>query len=171
MKVTSSKRVFVMSEFSSKIQGPAIIVMGVSGSGKSTVELGLAQRLNCPYLEGDEFHLPSSVEKMAAGVALDDQDRWPWLSQLAAEIGKLIVRHGRVVATCSALKRKYRDWLRLEIGGPVAFIHLVAEPARLADRIASRDRHYMPGSLLQSQLRALERLRRRLGDWSGEEPS
>ena len=145
-----------MSEISPKILGPAIIVMGVSGSGKSTVGLGLAKRLNCPFLEGDEFHLPSSVDKMTAGIALDDEDRWPWLSQLAAEIGKLVGQHGRVVASCSALKRKYRDRLRLEIDGPVVFIHLDAEPASLASRLSLRDRHFMPPSLLQSQLQSLE---------------
>ena len=145
-----------MGEFSSHIQDPAIIVMGVSGSGKFTVGPGLAKRLNCPFLEGDAFHLPGSVDKMAAGIALDDEDRWPWLSQLASEIGKDVIRHGRVVATCSALKRKYRDRLRLEIDAPVVFIHLVAEPASLADRMALRDRHYMPASLLQSQLQSLE---------------
>lgn len=145
-----------MSESSIKIQSSSIIVMGVSGSGKSTVGLGLAKRLSCPFLEGDDFHLPSSVDKMAAGIALGDEDRWPWLSQLAAEIGKLVGQHGCVVASCSALKRQYRDRLRREITGPVIFIHLVAEPASLASRMSLRDGHYMPPSLLQSQLQSME---------------
>ena len=130
--------------------------MGVSGSGKSTVGPGLAERLKCPYLEGDEFHLPSSIDKMAAGIALDDEDRWPWLSRLASNINTLVDESGCVVATCSALKRKYRDRLRQQIGGPVVFIHLVAETTILEERLSARDAHYMPASLLQSQLELLE---------------
>jgi gluconokinase len=142
----------------SKREYPAIIVMGVSGSGKTTVGAGLAERLNCPYLEGDDFHLPESIEKMAAGIALGDDDRWPWLQGLAAGIDASLKQHGGVVATCSALKRKYRDRLRQQIGTPVVFIHLVAEKTNLEQRLFARDAHYMPASLLQSQLQSLEPL-------------
>ena len=145
-----------MSNLLSEIPIPAIIVMGVSGSGKSTVGPSLAKRLQCPYLEGDEFHLPSSIDKMAAGIALSDEDRWPWLSRLAAGINTRVNESKSVVATCSALKRKYRDWLRQQIDGPVIFIHLVAETTVLEKRLSARDAHYMPASLLQSQLEVLE---------------
>ncbi len=145
-----------MSKLPSKIRIPAIVVMGVSGSGKSTVGPSLAERLKCPYLEGDEFHLPSSIDKMAAGIALDDDDRWPWLSRLADSINTLVDESNYVVATCSALKRKYRDRLRQQIGGPVVFIHLVAETTVLEERLSARDAHYMPASLLRSQLEVLE---------------
>lgn len=130
--------------------------MGVSGSGKSTVGPLLAARLECPYLEGDAFHLAGSIEKMAAGIALDDDDRWPWLSCLAAEIDKSVDEYGCVVASCSALKRKYRNTLRKNIGAPVVFVHLVAEPTKLESRLTLRDAHYMPASLLRSQLGSLE---------------
>lgn len=145
-----------MISLPSEIRGPAIIVMGVSGSGKSTVGPGLAERLKCPYLEGDEFHSPSSIDKMAAGIALDDEDRWPWLSRLASGINTLVDESDCVVATCSALKREYRDRLRQQIGVPVVFIHLVAETTVLEERLSARDAHYMPASLLQSQLELLE---------------
>jgi gluconokinase len=117
---------------------------------------GLAERLNCPYLEGDEFHLPGSIDKMASGIALDDEDRWPWLSRLASNINTLVDESDCVVATCSALKRKYRDRLRQQIDGPVVFIHLVAQTTILEERLSARDAHYMPASLLQSQLELLE---------------
>lgn len=130
--------------------------MGVSGSGKSTVGPLLAARLECPYLEGDAFHLAGSIEKMAAGIALDDDDRWPWLSRLATAIDKGVEECGCVVASCSALKRQYRDMLRQIIGAPIAFIHLVADPSSLEARITLRDAHYMPVSLLRSQLGLLE---------------
>jgi gluconokinase len=145
----------MMAQMSER-SGPVVIVMGVSGSGKSTVGSGLAVRLDWPYLEGDEFHLPESIDKMAAGMALDDEDRWPWLNRLAAEIDQAVNRHGSVVATCSALKRKYRDRLRQTIRAPVVFVHLIAETTNLKLRISARDRHYMPASLLHSQLQLLE---------------
>lgn len=145
-----------MDNSSSEIRRLVIIIMGVSGSGKSTVGPLLAERLECPYLEGDSFHLSGSIEKMAAGIALRDEDRWPWLSRLAVEIKSGVNGHNCVVASCSALKRKYRDALREQIGAPVVFIHLVAEPTRLEARITLRDAHYMPVSLLRSQLGSLE---------------
>ena len=145
-----------MAKVSPESRGLAIIVMGVSGSGKSTVGSRLADCLACPYLEGDELHLPGSIDKMAAGIPLDDEDRWPWLARLSNGIDRSVAQHDYVVATCSALKRKYRDRLRQQIRGPVVFIHLVAERTSLELRMASRNKHYMPVSLLQSQLQSLE---------------
>ena len=134
-----------------------IVVMGVSGSGKSTVAATLVDRLGWEFAEGDDFHPPANVEKMRAGHPLDDEDRWPWLRSLAAWIGDH-ERAGRsVVVTCSALKRSYRDLLR--DGHPsVWFAHVTASPELIRDRVEHRTGHYMPPSLLDSQLSTLEPL-------------
>jgi gluconokinase len=134
-----------------------IVVMGVSGSGKSTVAATLVDRLGWEFAEGDDFHPPANVEKMRAGRPLDDEDRWPWLRTLAAWVGDH-ERAGRsVVVTCSALKRSYRDLLR--DGHPsVWFAHVTADPDLIRERIEHRTGHYMPPSLLASQLSTLEPL-------------
>ena len=135
----------------------SIVVMGVSGSGKSTVAATLVDRLGWEFAEGDDFHPPANVEKMRAGHPLDDEDRWPWLRSLAAWIGEH-ERAGRsVVVTCSALKRSYRDLLR--DGHPsVWFAHVTATPELIRERVEHRTGHYMPSSLLDSQLATLEPL-------------
>src|SRR3954468_9428051 len=135
----------------------SIVVMGVSGSGKSTVAAALVDRLGWEFAEGDDFHPPANVEKMRAGIPLDDDDRWPWLRRLAAWIGEHEKAGRNVVVTCSALKRKYRDVLR--DGHPsVWFAHVRADPELIRDRIEHRTGHYMPASLLDSQLAILEPL-------------
>ena len=132
-----------------------IVVMGVSGSGKSTLGAALAQRLGADFLEGDEFHPPANVARMAAGIALTDADRQGWLTTLSERLGEAR-RDGRtVVLACSALKRSYRDILRSQAGG-LALIHLEGAPELLAQRMAGRKGHYMPPSLLASQLATLE---------------
>ncbi len=131
--------------------------MGVSGCGKSTLGALLAGALDCPFLEGDEFHAASAVAKMRAGQPLSDDDRWPWLDRLGAAIGKSLATHGGVVAACSALKRGYRERLRQAIGAPTRFILLDAQPDELLRRLTQRADHYMPASLLDSQLATLER--------------
>jgi gluconokinase len=135
----------------------SVVVMGVSGSGKSTVAEVLVERLGWEFAEGDDLHPPANVEKMRAGHPLDDDDRRPWLRALAAWIGER-ERAGRpVVVTCSALKRSYRDLLR--DGHPsVWFAHVTADPEVLRQRIGHRTGHYMPASLLDSQLATLEPL-------------
>jgi gluconokinase len=134
-----------------------IVVMGVSGSGKSTVAATLVDRLGWEFAEGDDFHPPANVEKMRAGHPLDDDDRWPWLRTLAAWIGEH-ERAGRsVVVTCSALKRSYRGLLR-EGHPSVWFAHVTASPELIRDRMEHRTGHYMPASLLDSQLATLEPL-------------
>lgn len=134
-----------------------IVVMGVSGSGKSTVAATLVDRLGWEFAEGDDFHPAANVEKMRAGQPLDDDDRRPWLRSLAAWIGTQEVAGRSVVVTCSALKRAYRDLLR--DGHPsVWFAHVTADPEVIRDRIEHRTGHYMPGSLLDSQLATLEPL-------------
>jgi len=134
-----------------------LIVMGVSGSGKTTVAEELARRLDVEYAEGDDFHPAHNVEKMRAGIPLTDEDRAPWLHELADWIGNH-ERLGRsVVVTCSALKRSYRDLLR-EGHPSVWFAHVSADAELLRERLQQRKNHYMPASLLDSQLATLEPL-------------
>ncbi|TFV65288.1 UNVERIFIED_ORG: gluconokinase [Bacillus sp. AZ43] len=135
----------------------SVVVMGVSGSGKSTVAAGLVERLGWEFAEGDEFHPSENVEKMRRGIPLDDDDRWPWLRRLADWIGEHEDAGRSVVVTCSALKRTYRDLLR--DGHPsVWFAHVDADRELLRERVERRTGHYMPSSLLDSQLATLEPL-------------
>ncbi|HEY6512856.1 MAG TPA: gluconokinase [Burkholderiaceae bacterium] len=132
-----------------------VVVMGVCGSGKSTVGAALALKLDAAFLEGDQFHPPANVARMAAGIALTDEDRQGWLLALGAQLGAAS-REGRsVVLSCSALKRSYRDILRSQ-AGELALIHLTGTPELLTERMAGRSGHYMPPSLLASQLATLE---------------
>ena len=135
----------------------AIIIMGVSGSGKSTLASLLGQRLDCPFFEGDSFHSDANVAKMRGGEPLTDADRWPWLDQLGQAIGDAVRREGVAVAACSALKHAYRDRLRAAIGAPTRFILLEAGREELVRRVNNRPGHYMPPSLIDSQLSILER--------------
>ena len=134
-----------------------IVVMGVAGSGKSTVMRALANELGWPTAEADDFHSPANVARMSSGVPLTDEDRRPWLEALAAWIGERESSGQDALVTCSALRRAYRDLLRS--GHPsVWFAHLVVDPAVAADRLESRRGHFMPAALLASQLDALEPL-------------
>jgi carbohydrate kinase (thermoresistant glucokinase family) len=131
---------------------PRIVVMGVSGSGKSTVGAALATRLGIGFVDGDALHPAANVAKMHAGVPLDDADRWPWLDAVA---GTLAASETGVVVACSALKRAYRDHIRQRAGG-CRFLYLAA-PERVAHgRVAGRRTHFMPGSLVASQYATLE---------------
>ena len=133
----------------------SIIVMGVCGSGKTTLGLRLAHHLGWPFIEGDRLHPRANVERMQAGLPLGDDDRWPWLDAIAAAIADRH-RHGdEVVVACSALKRAYREHLTAT-AGPFLFVHLDGEPSLLADRMAARRDHFMPPGLLASQLATLE---------------
>jgi len=131
-----------------------VVVMGVSGCGKSTVGEALAARLGWPFLDADDFHPPANVAKMAAGTPLTDADRWPWLDRIAAEMRAINGRDGDAVLACSALKQAYRD--RLAAAGDVRFVHLSGDLPTIAGRLASRRHRYMPSSLLASQFAALE---------------
>ncbi|WP_269714916.1 gluconokinase [Caulobacter sp. NIBR2454] len=135
----------------------AVIVMGVSGCGKSTLGALLADSLQCPFLEGDAFHDDRAVAKMRAGVPLNDDDRWPWLDRVASAIAEALAARGRVVAACSALRLSYRERLRTQVGSPLRFVLLEAGHDELARRLTARSGHYMPPSLLDSQLATLER--------------
>ncbi len=131
-----------------------LVVMGVSGSGKSTVGAALAQRLGVPFADADDLHPAANIVKMTAGEALDDDDRFPWLEA----IGGWLAAHGDGgVMSCSALKRKYRDQLRHHVPH-LAFLHLAGTHEVIARRQASRPGHFMPASLLTSQFRTLEPL-------------
>ena len=134
-----------------------VVVMGVSGVGKTTVATGLAAALGWTYAEGDALHPGANVEKMAAGVPLTDEDRWPWLRSIGAWMSAEIAAGRSAVVTCSALRRSYRDLLR-EGRPEVVFCHLTADPDLLGERVSHRTDHYMPASLLPSQLAALEPL-------------
>ena len=134
-----------------------VIVMGVSGSGKTTLARGLADRLGWQFLEGDELHPEANVAKMAAGIPLTDEDRWPWLRSIGAWMSAEIAAGRSAVVTCSALRRSYRDLLR-EGRPEVVFCHLTADPDLVGERVSHRADHYMPASLLPSQLAALEPL-------------
>ncbi|RNI25181.1 gluconokinase [Flexivirga caeni] len=134
-----------------------LIVMGVSGSGKTTIGEDIAERLGWLYAEGDDFHSQANVSKMAAGIPLTDEDRWPWLHSIGTWIDEH-ERDGRsAVITCSALRRSYRDLLR-DGRANVRFVYLNIPEDVLRDRLAHRTGHYMPPSLLPSQLATLEPL-------------
>lgn len=133
----------------------AIIVMGVSGAGKSTIAELLSERLHRPLIEGDSLHPQGNIAKMSQGIPLDDGDRLPWLKAIAARIDEARKTHKPVIVTCSALKRRYRDILT---GGydDVGFVYLRGTKDLIADRLKARTNHFMPPGLLDSQFAALE---------------
>lgn len=131
-----------------------IVVMGVTGAGKSTIGARLAQRVGVPFADADDLHTPQAVAKMASGQPLDDADRAPWLDAVGAWLAAQA--DGGVIA-CSALKRAYRDALRAQAPTAV-FVHLTGDSATAARRVAARPGHFMPASLVASQFEALEPL-------------
>ncbi|MER5910582.1 gluconokinase [Streptomyces sp. NPDC001982] len=132
-----------------------VVVMGVAGTGKTTIGPLLAARLGVPYAEGDDFHPQANIAKMTAGIPLDDEDRWPWLDAIGTWA------HGQAglggVVSSSALKRSYRDRLRAEAPG-VVFVHLTGDRKLIEDRMGHRHGHFMPTSLLDSQFATLQPL-------------
>jgi carbohydrate kinase (thermoresistant glucokinase family) len=132
-----------------------VVLMGVCGVGKTTVGRLVAGRLGACFLEGDEFHPPANVAKMRSGTPLDDSDREPWLHALAAEMRRHAEAGEDVVVACSALKHAYRDILAAG-RSDVSFVHLAGAPALIQARLDARQGHYMPPTLLPSQLAALE---------------
>ncbi|WP_159946243.1 gluconokinase [Rhizobium sp. 18065] len=132
----------------------AVIVMGVSGCGKSSVGALLAERLGLSFAEGDALHPLANVDKMARGTPLTDDDRWPWLTRIGHDIAA--ARSEGIVVSCSALKQSYRDLLRREAGGPLHFVYLEGSHALLLSRMGARTGHFMPVALLDSQLATLE---------------
>jgi gluconokinase len=132
-----------------------VVVMGVSGSGKSTVGAGIAAALRLDFVDGDVLHSAENVARMAAGQALGDEDRWPWLDRIGARLVDTDAAPRGLVIACSALKRIYRDRIRAAAPG-VRFVFLDGSAELLATRMAGRSGHYMPPTLLASQLQTLE---------------
>lgn len=135
------------------MSGLHIIVMGVSGSGKSTVGERLAEALHLPFLEGDSLHPQSNVDKMVAGIPLQDDDRWPWLDLIAE---RLAMAESGIIISCSSLKRSYRERLRKAAHGPLLFIFLDGSFEVLHEHMGHRTGHFMPLAMLESQLATLE---------------
>ena len=132
-----------------------VLVMGVAGSGKTTIGLLLAETLGWPYEEGDDLHPPANREKMAAGIPLADEDRLPWLQEIRARIEHHLAAGEDAVISCSALKASYREVLAGGLDG-VRFVHLTGSPELIRERLAHRTGHYMKAGMLDSQLAALE---------------
>lgn len=136
--------------------GPVVVIMGVSGVGKTTVGRALAQRLGWPFRDADAFHPPANVEKMRRGEPLDDADRAPWLDALHRAMADHLERGEPAVFTCSALKRAYRDRLARPPASNLFWVHLKGEPDLIEARLRSRRGHFMNAGLLRSQFGALE---------------
>ena len=142
---------------SSVDQSLRIIVMGVSGCGKSSLSQRLSEALHLRMKDGDELHLPESVAKMSAGIALQDEDRWPWLDRIASYLKSSEAENGPGgIVACSALKKIYRDRIRQQ-AGPVVFVYLEGPPELIRQRMQQRVGHYMQPGLLDSQLQTLEK--------------
>ena len=131
----------------------AVVVMGVSGSGKTTVGRRLAEAMGAQFIDGDDLHSDEARARMAGGGALTDEDRWPWLDR----VGATLARGPRVIVACSALRRVYRDRLRAAAGPSLRFVYIDADIETMRERVARRRGHYMPASLVDSQFAALER--------------
>jgi gluconokinase len=136
----------------------AVVVMGVAGAGKSTLAAAVAARLGAVFIEADDLHSREAKAQMAAGIPLTDDDRWPWLARVAARIRAGQAAGHPVVVSCSALRRAYRDAIRRDAGVDPAFVHVHGSEAELAERIGRRSGHFMPASMLASQLAILEPL-------------
>lgn len=131
-----------------------VVLMGVCGCGKTSVGRSLAIRLGWAFLDADDFHPPANVRKMAAGIALTDDDRWPWLDRLRGELASIDARGAHAVLACSALRERYRE--RLSQGRELRWVYLKGDIATIEHRLASRSGHFMPASMLASQFAALE---------------
>ncbi|MBB4332975.1 gluconokinase [Rhizobium leguminosarum] len=134
----------------------AIIVMGVSGCGKSSAGEKLAEALHLVFVEGDALHPTANVEKMSKGIPLTDEDRMPWLDRIGEDMKASLEKSEGIIVSCSALKRIYRDRLRAAVGGNLFFVYLEGSRALLMKRMCERKGHFMPVSLLDSQLATLE---------------
>jgi gluconokinase len=138
------------------VQTGIYVVMGVAGSGKTTIGASLARALRVPFVEGDDLHPPANVDRMAQGIPLTDEDRRPWLLAIAQRLHEAERSGSGIVVTCSALKRSYRDLLRSQGSADTHFVYLRGNRPTIAERLAARRGHFMPASLLDSQFAALE---------------
>ncbi len=132
-----------------------VVAMGVCGSGKTSVGKAIATRMNWTFIEGDDLHPPANKAKMAAGVPLTDEDRWPWLDRIADRMRAIDEADGSAVVACSALRQAYRDRLRRS-GVDLRFLHLTGDVRLIRQRMKGRSGHFMPAGLLDSQLAILE---------------
>ena len=129
------------------------VVMGVAGSGKTSIGESVAEQIGGTYIDGDDYHPQSNIDKMASGDPLTDEDRWPWLEIISNELARM---QGIGLVGCSALKKSYRDFITKNAGEPVQFLYLNGSKDLIAQRMAARTGHFMPTSLLDSQFEALE---------------
>ena len=132
-----------------------VVAMGVCGSGKTSVGKIIASRMNWPFIEGDDLHPPANKAKMASGVPLTDEDRWPWLDRIVDRMRAIEKAGGSAVVACSALRQAYRDRLRRS-GADLRFLHLTGDASLIRRRMDNRSDHFMPAGLLDSQLAILE---------------
>ncbi|HWA18380.1 MAG TPA: gluconokinase, GntK/IdnK-type [Devosia sp.] len=145
-----------MPDLGDMVKARIIVAMGVAAVGKTALGSALARRLASPFLDGDDFHPVANKEKMRAGIALTDSDRWPWLDSLGAALGRESRSSGLVVGACSALRRVYRERLLQAAAEPILFLFLEGEVEALERRIRARRHEYMNPALLASQLATLE---------------
>ena len=158
MKHTLSRTISLRPSATSNIprgRSSILVIMGVSGSGKTTIGQLLSAELICSFIDGDDFHPPVNIKKMSSGEALTDEDRWPWLEILTDKIQEYIQQKQSMVLACSALKKSYREILCVE-RELVQFIYLKGNYATIVRRMQSRENHFMTKSLLQSQFATLE---------------
>lgn len=144
-----------MTGETARLAPQSVVVMGVSGSGKTVVGKALAKRLGWRFADGDTFHPPENIQRMASGLPLRDEDRWGWLDAIGAEIAYAEADGVGLIVGCSALKRAYRDRLR-RAAPRIRFVFLSVDRALAAERVAARKDHFMPASLIDSQFAALE---------------
>ena len=133
----------------------AVVVMGVCGCGKSTIAKAIARELAGTFIEGDGLHPKANVDKMASGIPLCDEDRWPWLTKIGETLSEEASK-GVAIAACSALKKSYRDRIKAAAGREVLFVFLQGDKALIKSRMSKREGHYMPTSLIDSQFAILE---------------
>jgi carbohydrate kinase (thermoresistant glucokinase family) len=133
-----------------------LIAMGVSSSGKTVTGKAIGRRLHAPFLDADDYHSDANKQKMHAGIPLNDDDRWPWLTAFAQALHEAAERKGVAVGACSALKRSYRDCLVKEAGEPILFVYLEGSRALIEERASARHHEFMPSSLVGSQFDTLE---------------
>ena len=145
-----------MTNAQTSVERPALVVMGVSGSGKTTVGLRLAEMIGADFIDGDDLHSPEARAKMASGTPLTDEDRWPWLDRIGVALADRGAHPKGLIVACSALRRIYRDRLRARVGPVLRFLFLDGGKELMRSRVGGRKGHYMPASLVDSQFAALE---------------
>lgn len=133
-----------------------VVLFGVAGCGKTTVGRLLAGKTGANFVDADALHPPKNIERMASGLALTDEDRRPWLERVRARMDEATQRSEKLVVACSALKKRYRDFLRKDFPGELVFVYLRGAPEEIGERLAKRTGHFMPTALLRSQFDALE---------------